>query len=510
MTEKCCVICGSDEAQGEVLVKAPCGKHWVCPDDVSTYFERATKNESLFPPKCCDQMFILDEYDEHVPFDIAWAYQVKEQGEYATLKKFRVYCATPACGKFLHPSNHITDEHTQVTRAVCEDEKCGKTTCTGCKELLEGDVRNHTCKKNECEEKFQQIVDEKGYQTCKICGATVELSEACNHITCSCGHSFCYVCGKDWTGPHACPHYGQPIYDAEGYNQDGFHRVTYLNREGLARGQLIRQAEDDSDDEGDDDDWEVLQHLTPEQRTVVNGLGNTERTDVLDQLRIDLFEQQGIMFEGVRPARHPDDEDDERDDGDSNDQDDNEEEGSDDTGDDQNDNESNDKASNDGIRGTLPADLGAANNPSQNNETNPRAVRGIPEEEMRIMVARENEAITQSRREETARVQVEIQSMIAAQRQASTENQTVNDSAASLTEPQDDNIPLSFIRESRYSAVTESTHASSATDNSGGFSIFKELIIPDDVGEGRVLRKRRDDRWGTSGAELADDDDEEL
>jgi hypothetical protein len=84
---KGCVICGGEEKDGELLVAAPCSRHWVCPDDIISFFERATQNESLFPPKCCGQMFMLQEYEDYIPFDTAWAYQVKEQGEYAILAK---------------------------------------------------------------------------------------------------------------------------------------------------------------------------------------------------------------------------------------------------------------------------------------------------------------------------------------------------------------------------------------------------------------------------------------
>lgn len=48
--------------------------------------------------------------------------------------------------------------------------------------MLDQGVQNHFCKKNEEEEKFRQTAKEKGYQQCTVCGATVELMEACNHI----------------------------------------------------------------------------------------------------------------------------------------------------------------------------------------------------------------------------------------------------------------------------------------------------------------------------------------
>jgi hypothetical protein len=132
-------------------------------------------------------------------------------------------------------------------------------------------------------------------------------------FSCDCGNDFCYICGKNWPGLHGCPHYGPATYDEEGYNQEGYHRDTSLNREGLTRRQEIMRRreldgeEDDEDDEDDgeeDPDWEVLQHLQPEQRVMINTLHGDDREDALDQLRIELFEQQGILF-GQDPPPPP-------------------------------------------------------------------------------------------------------------------------------------------------------------------------------------------------------------
>jgi hypothetical protein len=87
MEQKSCVICAGTEDEGEVLLAAPCGRHWVCKDDITSFFARATENESLFPPKCCNQIFLLHDYEESVDFDVAWDFQVKEQGEYSVLAK---------------------------------------------------------------------------------------------------------------------------------------------------------------------------------------------------------------------------------------------------------------------------------------------------------------------------------------------------------------------------------------------------------------------------------------
>ncbi|KAH7361234.1 hypothetical protein BKA66DRAFT_444801 [Pyrenochaeta sp. MPI-SDFR-AT-0127] len=305
---KSCVICGGDESEDELLLEAPCGRHWVCPDDVASYFERATTNESLFPPKCCGQMFLLHEYEDYIPFETAWAYQVKEQGEYAILAKFRIYCANRPCARFLHPTSHVEDPNTKITYAICESDDCGKVTCVKCKTLLDHGTKNHTCQQTEDDAKFKLTATKKGYQECFVCGATVELAEACNHITCECGHDFCYICGKDWDGLHGCPHYGPATYDDEGYNQDGFHRTTGLNRDGLTRRQDLARArgeedpnEDDDAEQDEDPDWDVLQHLTPEQLMTINVLQGADREDALDQHRIELMETQGVTFNQGQP-----------------------------------------------------------------------------------------------------------------------------------------------------------------------------------------------------------------
>jgi hypothetical protein len=53
---------------------------------------------------------------------------------------------------------------------------------------------------------------------------------------------------------------------------------------------------DEEDEGGRDPEWEVMQHLTPEQRGFINNLPDRAREDALDQFRIELFETQGITF----------------------------------------------------------------------------------------------------------------------------------------------------------------------------------------------------------------------
>lgn len=257
-----------------------------------------------------------------------------------------MYCADASCAQFLSPANHITDSGTKITYAICEADGCCKITCVSCKLLLDNGLQAHKCEITEIEKKFKQTVEEKGYQECFVCGRTVELAEACNHITCECGNSFCYICGKDWPGIHGCPQYGPAHYDEEGYNQDGFHKETGLNREGLTRRQQWIQdqgeeAEEESDEEDEDED--VLQHVDNDRRAMINNLPPDVRAETLMMLRIELFQTQGITFNQPQPGghgqAHPDDEEEDEDDEEQEEQNDEEDEEQDDEEDEEQDDE---------------------------------------------------------------------------------------------------------------------------------------------------------------------------
>lgn len=73
------------------------------------------------------------------------------------------------------------------------NDACGKLTCTTCKALLNG-VEGHTCEQNEDYKKFKQTATEKGFQDCPTCASTVELAEACNHITYVETYPLSYIC----------------------------------------------------------------------------------------------------------------------------------------------------------------------------------------------------------------------------------------------------------------------------------------------------------------------------
>lgn len=75
--EKHCFICGDDEAEGAILVRAPCASHWVCVEDVANFFKHAAENERLFPPTCCDVEFLVKDHENYLSYQLKVNYEAK-------------------------------------------------------------------------------------------------------------------------------------------------------------------------------------------------------------------------------------------------------------------------------------------------------------------------------------------------------------------------------------------------------------------------------------------------
>ena len=160
-----CVIC-SDEFSARHLITAPCGDHY-CKTCIGNLYDLATKDESLFPPRCCRQP---------IPVGIATPMLTSTQVQTFLEKSIefntpnRIYCHDTTCGAFVGPDN-ISGE-----KAMCT---CGALTCTVCKAAAhEGD-----CPEDPAYTFLMAFAAAELYQTCQQCKRLVELSIGCNHMT---------------------------------------------------------------------------------------------------------------------------------------------------------------------------------------------------------------------------------------------------------------------------------------------------------------------------------------
>ncbi|PYI05378.1 hypothetical protein BO78DRAFT_408205 [Aspergillus sclerotiicarbonarius CBS 121057] len=158
-------------------------KHIYCSDCLKDLFQRATKDQSLFPPRCCRQLIPLDLVQPTMSEAELHEFKCAEV-EFSTTD--RTYCSNVDCGKFIPPSNIA------VGRAQCP--YCGSATCAMCKNAFHAD----DCAEDTALQATLALASSQGWQRCFRCRAVVSLGIGCYHITCKCRAEFCYLCGLQW------------------------------------------------------------------------------------------------------------------------------------------------------------------------------------------------------------------------------------------------------------------------------------------------------------------------
>lgn len=161
-----CIACQEQRKFFDTL-EAPC-QHSYCVDCIRDLFERAMRDETLFPPRCCRQNIDVETLDIFLTKELKEGFQ-KKKIEFST--KDRTYCFQPDCSKFINPININNNI------AICSD--CGLSTCSICKaQAHDGD-----CPADSATQQTLELAREAGWQRCFQCHRLVELDHGCNHMT---------------------------------------------------------------------------------------------------------------------------------------------------------------------------------------------------------------------------------------------------------------------------------------------------------------------------------------
>ena len=183
-----CVICQDPIFGAEV--RAPCG-HYYGIDCVTDLFQSATRDESLFPPRCCRQNIPFTQVQPHLAQALVATFQEK-QVEFSTLK--RVYCSSPTCSRFLGP---ISEGLFASKVYTCPAPGCARRTCGKCREQHSGDW-THACRPDADAAHVLELGRTAGWARCPGCSQMIELHIGCFHMTCRCRTEFCYLCRARW------------------------------------------------------------------------------------------------------------------------------------------------------------------------------------------------------------------------------------------------------------------------------------------------------------------------
>eukprot|EP00884_Botryococcus_braunii_P011602 jgi/Botrbrau1/20442/Bobra.145_2s0007.1 len=153
----------------------------------------------------------------------------------------KMYCPRPKCSKFINLDK-------------VQAGPGGKITCPGCGDLLCCHCRSpwhtgYTCRQYQALPDHEKVSEEdratanilrhaEGYQQCKWCKSVIDLADGCFHITCRCGHNFCYLCGITWKHCN-CPQWEEDrlLTEADMRVRRGkeTHHLTYSNEADFLR-----------------------------------------------------------------------------------------------------------------------------------------------------------------------------------------------------------------------------------------------------------------------------------
>lgn len=206
-----CAFC-KEQCPMSSTFSTPCS-HYVCRSCITRNVEICTRDETTYPPKCCDRKLPSHDVVKLLRDPSLRARYERKCAEYDTPIRDRIYCCK--CTDFLgskdttgassSSSSALVVPYSTLIRSVAHGalhcRRCFITTCTACRQAAHP---SRLCQDTPADVAFKKLSTDKGWQKCPNCEAVVELHFGCYHIKCRCSTEFCYLCAVKWKGC-SCP-----------------------------------------------------------------------------------------------------------------------------------------------------------------------------------------------------------------------------------------------------------------------------------------------------------------
>ena len=203
-----CSIC-LDEVLKPLIIELDGCKHRFCKKCIKGYLENSLNEGNVIDNKCpdvnCDK--IICDLDI---LKVLSALQFGKFKQYRVLSKLRMdpnsrWCPNPDCTQ---PGTVADPNHPDFPKLHCES--CNTDFCFHCSDIWHEDLtckqwsrtKARNVKNSEVRRKKKEESNTKAWLKanktvkCKKCGSLVQKAEGCNHMTCRCGHEFCWLCGE--------------------------------------------------------------------------------------------------------------------------------------------------------------------------------------------------------------------------------------------------------------------------------------------------------------------------
>ncbi|KAG6555635.1 hypothetical protein Mapa_002871 [Marchantia paleacea] len=211
-----CPICLENVREADTFVVKGC-LHRFCVSCLTQHVQIRVKSNQV-PVKCpqdCSYSVDVEQCRNILTPDLVESY-TKSLIEASIPESERVYCPFTNCSALmskgdLNPSSRPSSSRQPnpfvFGRVECME--CHRLFCVECQVPWHADM---SCEdyhnlppdgRDAADIKLYKLASNQNWQRCKKCRRMIELDQGCYHMTCRCGHEFCYKCGAPWVDKHA-------------------------------------------------------------------------------------------------------------------------------------------------------------------------------------------------------------------------------------------------------------------------------------------------------------------
>ncbi|XP_030471393.1 E3 ubiquitin-protein ligase RSL1 [Syzygium oleosum] len=208
-----CSICCEDRPS-PMMITMKCS-HKFCSQCMRTYVDGKVQTSQV-PIRCpqlkCKYYVSPAECKYFLPLA---SYESLERvlGE-ANFHSDKIYCPFPNCSVLLDPQECLSaraSSSSQSENSCIECPACQRFICLECGVPWHSSLTCEEYQDLPADERdaadftLHRLAASKRWRRCQQCRRMIELTHGCYHMTCWCGHEFCYSCGAEYReGQQAC------------------------------------------------------------------------------------------------------------------------------------------------------------------------------------------------------------------------------------------------------------------------------------------------------------------
>ncbi|XP_043689477.1 uncharacterized protein LOC122640375 [Telopea speciosissima] len=204
--EDCPICC--EEKPSSMMVTMKCS-HKFCSHCMRMYVDGKLQTSHV-PIRCpqsgCKYYISASEYKSFLPVT-CYASLERALVEADILNPDKIYCPFPNCSVLFSPRECLStraSSSSQSDTSCVECPECQRFVCVDCGVPWHSSMSCEEYQNLPMEERdagditLHRLAQNKKWRRCQQCRRMIELTQGCYHMTCWCGHEFCYSCGAEY------------------------------------------------------------------------------------------------------------------------------------------------------------------------------------------------------------------------------------------------------------------------------------------------------------------------